>query len=112
GKVAFPYAQKFTLKIVDKDNLPYIYGSGIVPDIIVNPTSIPNRSTSNMLIVYLMGHAAAINGEYFNAATFTDIYIPYYMNILKENGLQKQSMARLVHPHTGKLIDDSVFMGV
>jgi DNA-directed RNA polymerase II subunit RPB2 len=88
--------------------------SGIVPDIIVNPHSIPSRMTMAQLLEQQLGKLAAIHGGIGDATAFMNEGNPAEMigDILeKQYGYERYGNEILYDGITGKQMDVAIFMG-
>jgi len=59
--------------IVPQDEMPYTK-DGIVPDIMINPHSMPSRQTLSNLFEILTGKLTSLNGLYSNGSPFQNVY--------------------------------------
>jgi DNA-directed RNA polymerase beta subunit/intein/homing endonuclease len=113
-KVSSRYSQKGTFaQIVPAAQLPRVVGGpndGLVPDIFINPHSIPSRMTMGKLIEMLASKAALYTGERVNATSFRDFDIEKYREILRINGLDPDGQEVMVHPD-GTPLQTTVFVG-
>ena len=121
-KFAARYSQKgVTGKTINNDMLPYTK-SGIVPDVVVNPHSIPSRMTVGMLLEILMNKAVAcgedlgeevnemIKDGYYDATPFVDKdYLDLIKTIEKHGVNIKEDM---YNPMTGEKVEGGVFLGI
>lgn len=88
--------------------------SGIVPDIIVNPHSIPSRMTMAQLLEQQLGKLAAIHGGIGDATPFMNEGNPAEMvgDILeKQYGYERYSNEILYDGITGKQMEVAIFIG-
>lgn len=98
-KIASRYAQKGTFSVVVRArDLPRI-ASGphkdVVPDIFINPHSIPSRMTMGLMKEMLASLASLYSDTQVDATTFADFTIEDYLELLAEKGqVLKQYMVR------------------
>ena len=111
-KMASRYAQKGTVgKLEDPANLPFTE-SGVRPDIIVNPHSIPSRMTMGMLMEIIAGKAAAFTGERVNATSFRPFDVSTFENTLQKYGFGSDGKELMYDGQTGEPLKANVFMGM
>jgi DNA-directed RNA polymerase II subunit RPB2 len=86
---------------------------GIVPDMIVNPHSIPSRMTIAQLLEQLFGKMAAESGALVNATTFMNEGSPHELvgDALEELGLERYGNQILYDGISGKMIEAAIFIG-
>ena len=71
-KFAPRMAQKVTIGQVKRAaNMPYDLKTGLIPDMIVNPSQIPSRMTMSYLMEILCGKVAALEGRRINGSSFS-----------------------------------------
>ena len=95
---------------LDRADMPYSI-DGIVPDVIVNPHSIPSRMAINQLIECFLGLLATAKGTYFDATVFTDINVKEIAEELKQMGYKYLGARQLFSGITGSSIDTLIFIG-
>lgn len=114
------HGQKGTVGILEEAiNMPFSESSGIIPDVIIGPTSIPSRMTMGMILEMILGKAVAISGrrdlgidkQLFDAA-LTEENIAEVGRILVQHGFQASGRERMRDGMTGELLEVEVFMGV
>lgn len=111
-KMASRYAQKGTIGLlVNQEDMPFTQ-DGIVPDVIVNPHSIPSRMTMGMLMEILSGKASVLSGERVNATSFRPFDTANFENILKQYGFSKSSKETMYNGSTGKPYNAQIFTGI
>jgi len=113
-KVSSRYSQKGTFaQIIPAAQLPRVVGGpndGLVPDIIINPHSIPSRMTMGKILEMLACKAALYTGERVNATSFRNFDVEKYRKILRDQGLDPDGQENMVHPD-GTRLETSVFVG-
>jgi len=111
-KMASRYAQKGTIGLlVDRADMPFTE-DGVVPDVIVNPHSIPSRMTMGMLMEILSGKASVLSGERVNATSFRPFDTRKFEDVLKQYGFSKSSKEILTDGKTGKTFNTQIFTGI
>jgi len=102
------HGQKGVIGLVrSQEDMPFEVGTGLVPDIIVNPHMLPSRMTVGQLLemhVANLGLAfgARIDGTPFGPQANVDIRV---------KGIGRYSRRRLCDPRTGKMLPRLIFMG-
>jgi DNA-directed RNA polymerase beta subunit len=108
-KMAMRYSQKGTVsKIVPARELPMVASGplkGMVPDLIINPHSLPSRMTINCILEFLVSKAASITGEFVNATTFRDFStdIENAQQVLEDYGLDPSGKEEFILPNGRKM---------
>ena len=112
-KFASRNAQKGTLGIVlKKEDLPYTE-DGIVPDLILDPSSYPSRMTIPQFIEILFGTMASELGLYGCYNMFDTINIEQINDILETKlGLTSMGNRILYNGYTGEQMESTIFTGV
>jgi DNA-directed RNA polymerase II subunit RPB2 len=117
------YGQKGTIGAVYDDvDMPFCPGTGITPDIIINPHALPSRMTIGHLIEKLMGKLAALSGELADGTPFSqsedlqdsddpDVVINYITRELEKYGFQGDGMETMCDGRTGRNMQMKVFVG-
>ena len=104
-------AQKGTIGLVMSDiNMP-VSESGIVPDIIVNPHSLPSRMTVSYPLELLASKYGAMAGTHINGGAFKQFELNKYRAMLKEYGMDEFGYETMRSGTSGKLLEASIFMG-
>jgi len=111
-KMASRYAQKGTIGLlVSQENMPFTV-NGVVPDVIVNPHSIPSRMTMGMLMEILSGKASVLSGERVNATSFRPFETKKFEDVLRQYGFSKSSKEIMINGETGEQINSEIFTGI
>jgi len=110
-KFASRHGQKGVIGlIVPQANLPFTV-SGITPDLIFSPHSVPSRMTISHLIEILAGKVSALSGEFVDGTTFSPHPESDLRKKLKELGFKSDGTERMYNGITGKEYDVDIFMG-
>ena len=110
-KFASRYAQKATLGLIlPQEDMPYT-AEGIVPDIIINPHSIPSRMTLGKIIEIVTSKVASFSGERVNATAFRKFNVKEFAENLRQYGYSPSGKERLYSGFTGKPLEAMIFTG-
>ncbi|MDE1767871.1 MAG: DNA-directed RNA polymerase subunit B [Candidatus Micrarchaeota archaeon] len=114
-KFASRHGQKGVVAlIVPPEDMPFT-ADGIVPDLLLNPHSIPTRLTFGHLLEMLGGKAGSAAGTIVDGSAFTEKgtdRIDYYGKELEAKGFEKFGNERLYDGITGLPFKAAVFNGV
>ncbi len=114
-KFASRHGQKGVIAmVVPPEDMPFTQ-DGIVPDLLLNPHSIPTRLTFGHLLEELAGKAGAVNGNIINGTAFAEkgsTRISDYGKILEEHGFDRSGEETLYDGITGRPFRAKVFTGV
>jgi DNA-directed RNA polymerase II subunit RPB2 len=111
-KFASRYAQKGVIgRIVPVEDMPFSEISGMTPDIIVNPHSIPSRMTLGKLIEIIASKHASFKGEKVDATAFRPFNLEEFKKSIRNYGYNNQGLEKLISGTTGDAIDAEIFMG-
>lgn len=91
-------------KSMNQADMPYTE-DGVVPDIIINPHSIPSRMAINQIFETVLGTLALQVGKIFDATCFKKFDIHEMLDKLKKLGIQNGGKRRLFNGKTGGWID-------
>jgi DNA-directed RNA polymerase I subunit RPA2 len=120
-KFSSRHGQKGTLSLLyPEEDMPYIEGTGVRPDILINPNAFPSRMTIGMLIESFASKAGALRGESVDATAFkkctrgkeTSDPVMDFVELLQEEGYQKYGGETMVCGVTGELLHVDVFIGL
>ncbi|MGC8669536.1 MAG: DNA-directed RNA polymerase subunit B [Candidatus Micrarchaeia archaeon] len=114
-KFASRHAQKgVTGLIVPQSDMPFTK-DGIVPDMLLNPHSLPGRTTFGHMLEMLIGKACSLKGEEAEGTTFStngkDL-VDKYGAILEQYGFDKFGDEEFFDGRTGKKFEAKIFNGV
>jgi DNA-directed RNA polymerase subunit B' len=114
-KFASRHGQKGVVAlIVPPEDMPFT-ADGIVPDLLLNPHSIPTRLTFGHLLETLGGKAGAINGELVDGTAFSEAgsdRIENYGKTLESHGFERYGNEVLYDGMTGMPFKSTIFNGV
>lgn len=89
--------------------------NGIVPDLIFNPHGFPSRMTVGMMIEFIAGKAAMVNGRVYDSTPFVfDEGYPadeHFGKVLKEAGLNYHGYERMYSGISGEELEADIFFG-
>ncbi len=111
-KFASRHGQKSVIGLIaPQENLPFT-SSGLVPDVILNPHSIPSRQTIGQLLEILAGKTTALEGKKNNASAFTGIKENDIRKVLHELGFRGDGKEVLYNGITGEKFEFEIFVGI
>ncbi len=114
-KFASRNAQKGVIGlIVNQDEMPFTE-QGIVPDVLLNPHSIPGRMTLGHMLETIGAKAGALSGKRFDGTAFEKDGISRtdeYNSILEQHGFKKFGDESLRDGRTGERFNAEIFTGV
>lgn len=95
--------------VINEEDMPFT-ASGMKPDFLLNPHSIPSRMTVGHLLETIGGKAASLKGEIIDGTPFyTDKEALF--KILKEHGFREDGKETFYDGVTGEKIDMPIFVG-
>lgn len=111
-KFSSRHGQKGTMgMILNPEDMPQS-GSGIVPDMIINPHCIPSRMTIAQLMETLLGKACCMAGGLGDGTPFNKVTVESIGKILKdEYGMEPYGNEILYNGFTGRMMETSIFIG-
>lgn len=105
------FAQKGTIGILlPQKDMPFTE-EGIIPDMIMNPLSIPSRMTISQLIEMMAAKVGIYNGEFIDGTPFCDFNTKDLPKIMEKLGLSKYGTETLYCGMTGRKMKAQIFMG-
>ena len=96
--------------IIPQQDLPFT-SSGITPDLIFSPHSVPSRMTISHLIEVLAGKVGALNGEYIDATTFDTPNEGKLREQLLNFGFRDDGTEDMYNGITGEKMQARIFVG-
>ena len=111
-KFSSRHGQKSVIGLIEpQENMPFT-SSGMVPDIILNPHSIPSRQTVGQLLEILSSKTSALNGKKINASAFNNLKEKDIKTILQELGFRGDGKEVLYNGITGEKFEVEIFTGL
>ena len=111
-KFSSRHGQKGTMGIIlNAEDMPQT-GSGIVPDIIINPHAIPSRMTIAQLMETLMSKIGCCAGSLGDGTPFNATTVDGLATILRDAyGMEPYGNEILYNGYTGRQMETSIFIG-
>lgn len=110
-KFAARNAQKGTISIIlPTEDMPFTE-RGMIPDVIVNPHSIPGRMTMEYMIELLTGKVGAITGERINGTPYEKVDLDKFFELLRELGYNEAGTEVMYNGVSGRKMKVPIFIG-
>ncbi len=110
-KFASRYGQKGVIgMIAQQSDMPFTV-SGIVPDLIFSPHSVPTRMTVSHLIEVIGGKAGALTGQYIDGTTFNSEPEANIRSMLQEMGFRENGTERMINGISGEEFEVTIYTG-
>ena len=110
-KFASRHGQKGVIGyLVPHDDMPFT-ASGIMPDIIFSPHSIPSRMTISHLIEVIASKAGALAGKYIDGTTFDAMPEKEIRKMLGELGFRDDGLETMYNGLDGKQFKSRIYIG-
>jgi len=110
-KFSAPHGQKGVVgAIIPEADVPFS-ASGVKPDLIFNPHSIPSRMSVGYLIELLAGKVAAISGKEVEGTAFSGTSIEELERHMKNLGFRFDGKETMYDPISGKMMKAKIFIG-
>jgi DNA-directed RNA polymerase beta subunit len=93
----------------DQSDMPFTE-SGMIPDIILNPHSMPSRMTINQLIEQLLAKYCAMKGVFADGTIFSKVQFDSIADALEALGFSYSGTEKLNNGFTGEWIDVDIFI--
>lgn len=107
-KIAGSAGQKSVVGVLmSQEDMPFSLATGTVPDIIINPHSVPSRMLCGYMRELLFGKCAADRGTFFDATPFADT-----SHFLESHGFKQGGTERFCNGQTGEIMKAHIYVGV
>lgn len=104
-------AQKGTIGLVMSDIDMPMTETGIVPDIIVNPHSIPSRMTMSYIMELLASKHAAMRGVHINGGAFKQFNLSEYRQTMIDYNMHEFGYEKMRSGTSGKYLQALIYSG-
>jgi len=110
-KFATSHGQKGVVgALVEENDMPFT-SSGIRPDILFNPHSIPGRMTVGYLMELITGKIGALSGRVMDGTGFQETRVEDLEKELKGLGLRYDGKETMYNGITGKMMQVKIYIG-
>ena len=110
-KFASRHGQKGIIGSVFKQSDMPFTDTGLVPDIIISPHSVPGRKTVSHVMEILLGKVAGIRGEFIDATPFDNENEKDIRKELESAGFKSNGCETMFDPKTGKKFKTDIYVG-
>ena len=110
-KFASRHGQKGVIGATFKQSDMPFTKTGIVPDLVLSPHSVPGRKTVGHVLEILTGKLAAVRGKEIDATSFDSENEKDLREELKKYGFKENGCEEMYDPKTGKKLKAEIYVG-
>ncbi|MFQ6095815.1 MAG: DNA-directed RNA polymerase subunit B, partial [Candidatus Bathyarchaeia archaeon] len=111
-KFASRHGQKGIIgMVVRQEDMPFTQ-DGVVPDIIINPHTIPSRMTIGQFLESIAGKVAALEGKFVDGTPFENVKPDQLREALNKLGFLNSGREVLYNGMTGERFEAEIFIGI
>lgn len=96
--------------LLPESEMPYIARNGVIPDMIVNPHSVPTRMVIGQLIEAIYAKLATQKAQYIDGTVFSKVNVDEIRSQLSVYGINEFGLEKMVCGITGKIIESLIFV--
>lgn len=111
-KFSSKHGQKGVVGIVANEADMPVSSRGIIPDLILNPHSIPSRQTIGDLLEMVGGKSASLNGQVVDGTPYSSESIESIKEVLKAYGFRSDGYELFYDGLSGRVIKGEIFTGI
>lgn len=110
-KFSSKHGQKGTVGLIAEECDMPISTNGIIPDLLLNPISIPARMTMGELLEMLGGKVASVRGYEVDGTPYSSEPVEDLKKVLMDSGFRPDGYETFYDPKTGQMIPGEIYVG-
>lgn len=111
-KFSSKHGQKGTVGLIAEECDMPVSTNGIIPDLLLNPVSIPSRMTIGELLEMLGGKAASVRASEVDGTPYSSEPVEDLKKVLYDAGFRPDGYEIFYDPTTGAMIPGEIYVGV